>query len=236
MRTIKSAIESVLSQSHSEIEYIVIDGGSNDGTLDILQNYRSKISVLVSEPDLGIYDAMNKGINLATGDVIGILNSDDIYSDDGVLSVVATEFIENVNIDGIYGNLLYVNKFNVDFTVRTWKSKKYYKSFFEDGNVPPHPSLFLRREVYIKYGLFSLEFKLASDYDFMLRVFKKFEITSLFIDRNFVKMRLGGATNKSFLNIINGNIEIFKSWDHNGFNFPIFLIPRRIIKRLFQYL
>ena len=234
--TIRQAIESVLSQSYPEIEYLIIDGNSKDKTVSIIEEYKNNLSYFISETDKGLYDAMNKGLRAATGDVIGILNSDDLYQDNNVIANVMAHFIADTALEIVYGDLVYVKKEEVDQVVRNWKSKKYYLKFFDDGNVPPHPSLFLKNTVYQKVGLFNLEYKLAADYEFMFRVFKKNNFKSKYIKRLIVKMRLGGETNKSIQNIINQNKEILKAWRQNGINPPLMLMPFRITKKLLQFL
>lgn len=228
-------IQSVLSQSYSDIEYVIIDGGSTDGTIEIVKSYGKRISKFISEPDKGIYDAMNKGILCATGDIIGILNSDDIYADENVIANVVDQFIQNENLDICFGDLVYVNAKDTSKVVRNWKSKPYYKRYFEDGNVPAHPTLFLKNDVYKAVGLFDLQYKLAADYEFMLRLFKKFNFESKYFNRLIVKMRLGGATNKSLVNIISGNKEIINAWLNNGLKPPVLLMPLKIFKRLIQF-
>jgi glycosyltransferase len=236
VKTIRTAIESVLKQSYNNIEYIIIDGASNDGTIDIINEYRDKIALIISDKDDGIYDAMNKGIKKATGNIIGILNSDDIYENNKILEIVATEFINNNDLDALYGDLVYVTKDDISRIVRKWISCEYDKTFFERGEVPPHPALFLKNKVYLIAGLFNLDFKLASDYELMIRIFKKFNFKSKYINKVFVRMRLGGATNKSFKNIYLGNIEIIKAWKKNDLNLPFLFIPKRILKRITQFL
>lgn len=235
-KTIKDAIESVLKQTYENIEHVVIDGNSSDKTVSIIRKYENKLGFFNSEKDNGIYDAMNKGILAANGDVIGILNSDDLYQDDTVIQTVMNQFLQNPTLDIVYGDLVYVKSDNVNKIVRHWKSYSYYNSFFENGNVPPHPSLFVRRSVYQKAGLFDLDFKLAADYEFMLRIFKKYNFNSKYINRVIVKMRLGGATNQSFLNIKRQNIEILNAWKKNSLRIPILLMPLRLIKRLGQFI
>jgi glycosyltransferase involved in cell wall biosynthesis len=234
-QTIKTAIDSVLSQDYEDIEYIIIDGQSTDGTLDLIQGYGDSISRVISEPDKGIYDAMNKGIALCTGEVIGILNSDDVYANRNVLSEVMQQFTADASLDLVYGDLVYVKHNDLDQVVRTWISKPYYPKFFEDGHVPPHPSLFIKRLVYQKTGLFNLDMRLAADYEFMLRLFKLHPYKSKYLNRLFVKMRLGGATNASIKNIVNGNLEILRAWKINHLKAPLLLMPRRIAKRLIQF-
>lgn len=235
-KTIESAINSVLSQSYPDIEYIIIDGNSSDNTKSIIQNYISKINIYISEPDLGIYDAMNKGIKHATGDVIGILNSDDIYDNDLVINTVADRFINKPELNILYGDLVYVNAKDTNKIVRKWISKPYSTKFFEYGNVPPHPGLFVKRSVYNKCGLFNINYKLAADYDFMLRIFKRFGTSSEYIPRLMVRMRLGGATNNNLQNIINGNKEILDSWKTNNMKAPLLLMPLKFLKRLIQFI
>lgn len=235
-KTIEDAILSVLSQSYQDIEYIVIDGNSTDQTISIINRYRDKISKFVSEKDSGIYDAMNKGVLMATGEVIGILNSDDVYTDENVIQDVFYHFDKNKNLQSLYGDLVYVSPNDIKKVVRSWTSRQYYESFFEDGNVPPHPALFIKKEVYDCYGVFNLKFRLAADYDLMLRILKKYNISTLYIQRLMVRMRLGGATNKSINNIIKGNKEIIKSWEVNGFKIPLKLMPLRVLRRLMQFI
>lgn len=234
--TIEKTMLSVFEQTHGNIEYIFIDGKSTDDTISIIKKYENNITKLVSEPDLGIYDAMNKGITLATGEIVGILNSDDLYADKHVLADVMKYFSDDPDLDILYGNLNYVKNLNTKAIVRKWVSKPYYNGFFEHGNVPPHPALFLRSNVYKKVGLFNLEYKLAADYEFMFRVFKKHNFKSKYVNRLTVKMRLGGATNKSFENILNGNKEILKAWKNNGLKPPITLMFLRFVKRLVQFI
>lgn len=235
-QTIEDCILSVINQENFEnVEYIIVDGGSTDGTLGVLEKYKSYFSNFISEPDLGIYDAMNKGISVSTGNIIGFLNSDDLYYNLQILKIVLQRFNEIPNLDILYGDLVYVDRFDINNFVRMWHSKPYFNSFFEKGNVPPHPSLFLKKNVYETAGKFNLNYKLAADYEFMLRIFKKFNFKSNYMPTILVKMRLGGATNKNWKNIYKGNIEILRAWYDNGINPPLLLMPNRILKRLKQY-
>ncbi|TCD02745.1 glycosyltransferase family 2 protein [Pedobacter psychroterrae] len=234
--TIEDTIKSVTSQTYKNIEYIIIDGASSDNTLDIANSCIEGEHVIFSAPDKGIYDAMNKGITAATGDVIGIINSDDMYQDMHVIKEVMSHFESDPELDIVYGDLVYVKADDVNKVVRKWHSAPYYPGFFEHANVPPHPTLFLRKKVYEKVGLFNLQYQLASDYEFMLRTFKKFNFKSLYIPRLMVKMRLGGATNKSLWNIFKGNKEILSAWRSNGLKVPFLLMPWRFMKRLIQFI
>lgn len=234
--TIRDTLESIKYQDYTNIEYIIIDGGSTDNTLKILDEYRGIITILVSEQDKGLYDAMNKGIIVASGDVIGILNSDDLYQDSKVIKEVMDEFNNNSELDIIYGNLVYVKSDDTNKVIRNWISKKYYSQFFENGNVPPHPSLFVRRKVYHEAGLFDLDFKIAADYEFMLRIFKNYNFNSKYLNRLIVRMRLGGASNSSISGIIDQNKEVLKAWKKNKLKTTFYLMFFRIYMRLIQFI
>jgi len=235
-KTIEDAIQSVLAQSYPNIEYVIIDGKSTDGTIDTIFKYKANISKIISEKDSGIYDAMNKGIALANGDVVGILNSDDVYTNEYVLKRISEIFLSRPDIDIVYGDLIYVEQNDLNKIVRKWVSKPYNQRFFEHANVPPHPSVFLRKSVYQKMGLFDLNFKLAADYEFLLRIFKSNLFKSLYVSDVFVKMRLGGASNKNFNNILLGNKDIYNAWQKNGLKIPWYFFPLKIVKRFSQYL
>ena len=233
--TISETIESVLSQKGIDLEYIVVDGNSCDNTINIIGSYISGISKFISETDGGIYEAINKGIMYATGDIIGLLNSDDTYFHDEVLKEVVDHFESDESLNLLYGNLVYVQKLNNRRIVRKWISKSYYPKFFERGNVPPHPTLFVKSEVYRKVGLFNLKFQLASDYEFMLRLFKYSDFKSKYIDKMLVRMRLGGVTNKNIKNIIRGNAEVITAWRYNNLNIPFYFFPAKIVNRIHQF-
>lgn len=236
-KTIRETIESVLSQqtnNTNEIEYIIIDGGSNDSTLSIINEYRDKIAQLISEPDKGIYDAMNKGIRLSTGDIVGILNSDDLFNHQNVLACVSDTFKNNIDIDAVYGDLFYFNTENPTKSVRFWKSKAYYPSFFDDGFVIPHPTLFVSKQVYEKVGLYYSGFKISSDYEWMLRAFKVNKYHPFYINEVLVKMRMGGESTKNWRNILLGNKEIYQSWQMNHINVPLFFYLKRLVFKLKQ--
>ena len=213
--TIKDAINSVLNQTYTNIEYIIIDGASTDGTVEVIKSYEDKISKFISEPDKGIYDAMNKGIKLATGDIVGILNSDDFYNSDNIIEKIVNEF-KTKNIDTVYGDLVYVDAKDTNKIIRYWKSKPFKEVLFQKGWHPAHPSFFVKKEIYDKYGVFNLNFKIAADYEIMLRFLEKYKISSSYISEIFVKMRVSGESNQSIKNIIKANIESYKSWKVNN--------------------
>ena len=187
-KTIIDTINSINSQSYDNIEHIIIDGNSTDETVNLCKKYAPN-SIIITEQDSGIYDAMNKGIKRASGEIIGILNSDDFYINEDLISIIAKSFRINKDIKIIYGNLIYVSANNTSISIREWISKPYYDRFFEDSNVPPHPTLFLKKEVYQLVGTFNLNYKLAADYEFMFRLFKLYSFKSLYINMFFVKMR-----------------------------------------------
>jgi len=228
--TIEDTINSVAEQGYKNIEYIIVDGASKDSTLEIVRKYESKISKLISEPDEGIYDAMNKGIKLATGEIIGILNSDDIYADKDVVENVVENIVKN-NVDSCYGDLVYVDKHNLEKTIRYWKSGEYKEDSFKHGWVPPHPTFFVKNWVYKKYGVFDLDLPIAADHEILFRFMYKHKIKTCYIPRVLVKMRMGGLTNKSILNIIRQNNEIVQTLRKNKIKVtPAFFINKLIDK------
>jgi glycosyltransferase len=231
--TIEDTIQSVLSQDHKDIEYIVVDGGSTDGTIEVVNNYKDKISKFTSEPDEGIYDAMNKGISACTGEVIGFLNADDFYADENVLGRVV-EAIQPTDIDCCYGDLEYVANKKPRKTVRRWKSQSYEKGLFEKGWHPPHPTFFVKKHIFDKYGGFDLDYKISADYELMLRFLKKYNIESRYIPSALVKMRTGGKSNKNFWQIAKANIECYQAWKKNGLKISPFVLLRKPASKLLQ--
>jgi len=232
--TIKDTIDSVLKQTYSNVEYIVIDGSSTDGTIEIIQGYKKYIKKFISEKDKGVYDAMNKGINLATGDVIGLLNGDDVYFDETVLQNVANAFKKNES-DCVYGDLYYVERNNLDEIVRYWKSSKFKKGSFARGWHPPHPTFFVKKEVYSKYGLYDIEMKVSADFDLMLRLLEKYNITSHYLPTILVRMRTGGMSNKTIKNIIISNQSILRSFDKYKIKINKFMyLIHRLLPKVMQ--
>ncbi len=231
-KTIERCINSVIDQDYKNIEYIIIDGKSNDNTLSIIDRYKDKKDIIISENDEGIYDAMNKGYRLASGEIIGILNSDDYFYDSKSLSYIAEVFTVK-NIDSCFGNLIYVD--NAGDKVRNWKTGKFAIEKFKRAWVPPHPTFYIRKNIIDRYGLYDLSFNLAADYDFIFRLLYVNRISCEYIDKVLVKMTLGGVTNQNIKNIINQNIEIYKSWKKYSIkiNFFNFLINKFVI-RFFQ--
>lgn len=208
--TIEQTIRSVQQQEYNNIQHILIDGESTDRTMEIVNRYHAHFSVVISEPDNGIYDAMNKGIERANGDVIGILNADDVYQDSTVLAQVA-EAHANEDLDACYANLVYVKTNDLSKVVRNWQSQDYTPELSFDGWMPAHPTLFLKSRVYQRVGKFNTELKFQADLEFCTRLFEVHKISSQYIPKLWVRMRLGGATNRSLKNLIIGNWESYQA-------------------------
>ncbi len=231
--TIESTIESVLAQDYDNVEYIIIDGGSNDKTLSIIDKYKDKIDVFVSEPDKGLYDAMNKGIKHATGDVIGMLNSDDLYADSSVLTKVANEIKD---ADAVYGDLNYVDRDDINKVTRRWVSGTYRRNAFKRGWMPPHPTFYVKAEKYHQLGTYDLRFKTSADYELMLRFIHKHKIKLSYIPHVLVLMRVGGQSNSSFKNRLAANKEDRFAWKLNGLRPGILTFILKPLSKIGQFI
>ncbi len=235
-RTIARTIESVLSQNNVCLEYLIIDGASKDNTVEIVESYRNRFEkkriayIVKSEPDKGIYDAMNKGVQLASGEIIGILNSDDYYSAPDILSTVVNSFTE-YKTDTLYGDLLYV-KDNKPF--RYWKSGN--QQSFKSGWMPPHPSFFVKKDVYEKYGLFRLDCGTAADYELMLRFLEKNKVSSIWINKLFTYMDAGGASGANLVAYKKAHGNDIKAWACNELHRPFFCIWLKKLRKLKQFI
>ncbi|MCF8295383.1 MAG: glycosyltransferase [Bacteroidales bacterium] len=207
--SIADAVNSVLSQTYPNIEYIVVDGKSKDNTVEIIQSFGDRISKFISEPDKGIYDALNKGVRMATGDVIGFMHSDDLFANDQIIEKVAHLFETN-STQSVYGDLQYVYKTDTNKVLRYWKSGEFSLQKLRMGWMPPHPTFYVRKSVYDAYGDFQIRYKIAADYDTMLRFLGKHQITTQYLPEVMVKMRVGGASNRSIKNII---LKMQEDWD-----------------------
>jgi glycosyltransferase involved in cell wall biosynthesis len=233
--TIEDTIKSVVSQSYPDIEYIIIDGGSTDGTLEIINKYRDRIRYCVSEKDKNHYDAMNKGIRVATGQLIGILNTDDFYVDDSVISDVVVAVCQSGE-DSCYGDLIYVDREQTDRVIRLWSSGAYRRERFEQGWMPPHPAFFVRKGVYDKYGLFRTDYLHSGDYELMLRFLYKFRISTVYVPRVLTKMRTGGGGRPTAKNVAKSIKENYCAWKVNGLKpNPITFLVKPLSK-ISQYL
>ena len=230
--TIEDTIKSIVAQEYSNIEYIIIDGGSTDNTLSIIEKYKESISTIISEPDKGIYDAMNKGVQNATGDLVGILNSDDIYADNKVVSNI----VEAIgNKDSIYADLVYVDRDNTDKVTRYWKSGKYRKGIFKKGWMPPHPTFFIKKSCYDQYGIYNLQLKSAADYELMLRMLHKHNISVAYLPEVITKMRVGGQSNITLLNRFKANTEDRLAWTINNLKPGRLTLTMKPILKLSQF-
>jgi glycosyltransferase involved in cell wall biosynthesis len=234
--TLKDSIESVVNQSYNDIEYIIVDGKSTDNTLSIIESYKDKISKVISEKDKGLYDALNKGIALATGDLIGIIHSDDFYINNFVIEKIVKSIEEN-NSDAVYADLYYVDKVYTNKIFRKWKSGNYTYGRFINGWMPPHPTFFAKRSCYEKFGSFNLSFVSAADYELMLRFIHKHKIKLAYLPEFIIKMRVGGKSNVSLKNRIRANNEDRKAWIINGLKpkfYTLYAKPLRKIIQLFK--
>ena len=233
--TIEDTIKSVENQKGADVEHIIIDGLSKDGTIDIIKRNKS-VSKFVSEPDNGIYDAMNKGIVLATGDVIGTLNADDFYANENVLEEVAKVFLDP-NVEACYGDLVYVNQKDTEEIVRYWKSRDYVSGLFKSGWMPAHPTFFVRKSVYDRLGGFDLSYKIAADFELLFRFIEQNKIETKYLPKVLVKMRLGGTTNKNLSNILRQNKEILSILKKQYPDFSVLKFAfAKLFNRLFQYI
>ena len=228
-KTILDTIRSVNSQSYPNIEHVFIDGLSSDNTLEIIRSNSKKKNVIISEKDSGLYDAINKGILNATGDVIGLLHSDDILSSPEIISDLIAKIYDE-NLDGIYGDLQYVDKKNTNKIIRFWKSCEFNPNLLGKGWMPAHPTLILKKEVYNKHGVFNKSFKIAADYDFMLRILKDSNLKFGYLPKVVTKMRVGGASNRSIKNIIKKSKEDYRAIRSNNIGGIITLLLKNTSK------
>lgn len=224
-KTLRDTIASVLNQTHPDIEYIVIDGASTDNTLEILAEYAGRIARVVSEPDRGIYDAMNKGIGLATGEIVGLLNSDDFFSDATVVETIARHF-EEPAVDAVYGDVLFVEAGDIRQPVRYYSSKLFSPAFFKFGLMPAHPSFYVKREHYEKLGRYSLDYKIAADFDLLVRFLYKNRLRTSYIPLPLITMRMGGASTENWAARMLINKEAVKACRKYGIytNIPMVMI------------
>jgi glycosyltransferase len=235
-QTIGDTLKSVAAQSHPNIEHIIVDGASTDQTMKIVADF-PHVAKSISEADEGIYFAMNKGLAMASGDVIGILNADDLYADDEVIAKVAAVF-EDPAVDATYADLVFVDREDVSKVFRTWKSGPFKRSSMYNGWMPPHPTFFVRRSVYEKYGHYNTILRSAADYELMLRFLLKHEISLSYIPQIIIKMRQGGKSTASISNRIKANMEDRKAWKMNDLKphlFTLILKPLRKIKQFISH-
>lgn len=235
--TINDTIKSVLCQTNKDFEYIIVDGGSTDETIDIVKSYESEFSgrlKWVSEKDKGIYDAMNKGIKMASGDIIGILNSDDYYTSDDILQTIADAF-KCQNVDAIYGDIHFIKDGVPDKCVRYYSSRLFSPFWLRFGFMPAHPSFYCKREVFDKSGLYRLDYKIGSDYEMMVRTFRKHKISSRYVPKDFVTMRTGGASNSNLQSRLTLIKEDVKACRDNGIYTNELFICLKFLYKIFEF-
>jgi glycosyltransferase involved in cell wall biosynthesis len=232
-KTIRDTIESILSQDYPNIEHIIVDGASTDRTIDIVESYGNQIAKFISEPDLGIYDAMNKGIRLATGDIIGILNSDDFYEDQTIISNVIDTFIETGS-DSIFGDLVFVKPSNLTKITRYYASSNFHPKLFAYGCMPAHPTFFVKRWAYEKYGVFRTHYKLAADYELLTRFLGIHKLSYTYLPQVLVRMRTGGASTKNLMSNWILNCEILQACAHLGIKTNWCKILSKYFTKVFQ--
>jgi glycosyltransferase involved in cell wall biosynthesis len=235
--TIRETIESVLSQDYADIEYIIVDGGSTDGTVEIIGEYRDRIQAFVSEPDRGIYDAMNKGMRLARGAIVGMLNSDDVYVDPHVVTELIAA-LEQADVDAVFADLLYVDKFDRARVRRYYDSSGWNPDRFRYGWMPAHPTLFVKRERYARCGPFSLDYRIAADFELLVRLFHRDRATYIYLSRPVVMMRAGGVSTRGLRQNWIINREIVRACRTNGIwtTLPLVLlkVPAKLMGLLYR--
>ena len=234
-QTIADTIASVGRQTHA-VEHVIADGGSTDDTLEVIRRCGRAVASVISEPDRGQYDALNKGIAMATGDVVGILHADDIYSDERVIADVV-DALERSGADSCYGDLFYVSRDNVDRVIRYWKSGACRPGYFRSrGWAPPHPTFFVRREVYERYGVFKdRDFRISADYELMLRFLVKHRISTCYVPRVLVRMRTGGASAPRIPTLVRTFAEDCRAWRVNGLPASMLTVAMKKLRKIVQY-
>jgi glycosyltransferase involved in cell wall biosynthesis len=233
--TIRDTIESVLSQDYDDIEYLIVDGGSTDTTLDIVREYGDRIDVVVSEPDQGIYDAMNKGIRAATGDMVGMLNSDDFYADNSAVRNLI-ECMENAGADTVFADLVIVNASDTKRVIRYYDSSKFRPERLRYGWMPAHPTFFVKRELYKRYGGFSLDYKIAADFEMVVRLLCVAGASYAYLPAVVIKMRIGGASTRGLKSSWVLNREIVRACRINGIKTSLPRVLLKVPAKLLEYL
>jgi len=231
---IKETIESVLSQTYSDIEYILIDGGSTDGSLEIINSYANKIDHVISGPDNGIYSAINKGLKLSTGSVIGLLHAGDLFYDNNVLTLIQKSFKDHES-DLIYGHSVVFRKMR-DKLVRKNISPPYKENLMRRGWFPSHQSIYFKANVFDKCGFYHEGFKIAGDYEFLLRVLHVFKLRATMVDVFVVRFHLGGASSENLISLFKSNYECYKAWKMNDLSLPFYSLPLKVARKIWQHI
>jgi glycosyltransferase involved in cell wall biosynthesis len=232
---IEHCILSVILQDYPDLEYIVIDGSSSDDTGNIINRYIDHIDYYLSEPDHGMYDALNKGIAASTGDLIGVLNSDDYLVEQSIISQLVGELLSH-NADAVYGNLNYVKRTDKDVIKRKWRSNHFHRKDFERGWMPAHPTLFIRKQYFQSYGGYALHLGTAADYELILRMLYKHRLNAVFLDKLVVHMRTGGVSNKNYKSLYLAAINDYRAMVYNEIPLPMLALLGKKLRKLKQFL
>ncbi|TPV35734.1 glycosyltransferase [Paucihalobacter ruber] len=235
-KTIGSALESVISQTYPNIEHLIVDGASKDDTIEIVKSYQKDHPHIryISEPDQGIYDALNKGIAMATGDILGFVHADDMLAHPDTIAQIAAAFKAN-NCDGVYGDLYYVNAQDTTKVIRNWRSKSFKTKLLKRGWMPAHPTLFLKTSLYHTYGVFDTSFRIAADYELVLRIFKHPHLQFHYLPLTIVKMRVGGVSNRSIQNILQKSKEDFRALKRHRLPIPWYTLFMKNLSKIPQF-
>ena len=233
--TIEDTISSVLAQTYPEIEYIIIDGGSTDGTRDVINSFGTKITKFISESDNGMYDALNKGIRLASGDIVGILNSDDFFYNNTVIERVVESFREN-EIDAVFGDVQFVDRVTTSKVVRYYSSKHFETARFRFGFMPAHPTFYVKRDLFEKFGFYKTDYKIAADFELLMRFLYINHVRYKYLEMPFVSMRTGGISNKSLKSNIILNKEIARACKENGIYTNYAFIYSKYLLKFYEFL
>ncbi len=231
VKEIEQTITSVISQNYSDIEYVIVDGGSTDGTLSVIENYGSYFSGYISEPDKGIYDALNKGIDLATGEIIGMVHAGDMLFNSDVISELVQCFI-NTGADIVYGNTLLVDPNSIEKVMRVYEGGEFIPNHFITGWMPSHSSVYIKRSVFQKFGNYRLDLNIGADYELLLRFMYKNRVKSSYYPGIVTRFRVGGVSNKNVFSFIKSGIQCHRSWKMNDLKARFYTIPLKILRRI----
>lgn len=232
--TIRETLDSLFSQNYENVEFILVDGSSNDETMDIVKDYESNFDIIISEPDNGMYDALNKGISVASGEIIGLLNSDDLYSNNNILNLIANKFNDDPQLDAIIGDIAFVNKSNK--IIRHCSANKWNISKFKFGNMPPHPSFYCKKSCYNKYGYYNTSFKIAGDFELLLRFFYINKIKYTYISMIMVNMKSGGLSTSGIKSTLTINNEILRAFKTNELKTNYIYLYSRYFKKILEFI
>ncbi len=231
---IAGCIESILMQKHADIEYIVLDGASTDGTIEIVKKYLPDIYFFESSKDEGFYSALNHGLAMSNGEVIGVLNADDVLANPYVISTIVNNF-KDKTCDAVYGNLNYTKRDNLNEVIRTWRSKTFKRHAVKYGWMPPHPTVYIKKEIFLKLGNYSNAYGASSDYEFILRLFYKHQVKAVFVDQLFVKMRVGGISNRSFRQRFKAISQDYHALVLHKIPYPILAVIGKKLRKIKQF-